>query len=83
MWVLKLVSHFSGAHRQLSQIDPTVENVCPCCGCNNESSVHITRCKNEGRTTLFLESVEILVEFLADTGMDTALIQYLMKYLHA
>ena len=31
VWVTKLVSHFSGTNRQLSRIDPTIENVCPCC----------------------------------------------------
>jgi hypothetical protein len=32
---------------------------------------------------MFIESVVILVVFLTDTGMDTALIQYLTEFLHA
>ena len=48
VYVTKNTSHFCGTNRQLSRIDPSVENVCPSCGCNDEPASHITRCQDEG-----------------------------------
>ena len=45
-FVTKQVSKFCGTNRQLSCIDPSVKNVCPSCGQNDESSKHKTCCKD-------------------------------------
>ena len=55
--------------------------MCPCCGMKNESSGHLTRCKEEGRTDMFLESVDILFDFLHETHMDGRLINCIITYL--
>lgn len=83
VWVTKMVSHFCGTNRQLSRIDPEIENMCVCCGCADESSQHITRCLDEGRTAMFEESVDILVEWLHDSHMDSQLIDCIEEYLLA
>lgn len=45
VWVLKHVSHFCGTNRQLSRWDPALKNVCPSCGCRDESPGHrLLRC---------------------------------------
>ena len=50
VYVTKHVSHFQGTNGQLSRDESQeVDNVCPCCGMKNESTGHITRCKEEGR----------------------------------
>jgi hypothetical protein len=64
VWVTKHVSRFCGTNRQLSKYDKTVRNVCPSCGRQDESTSHITRCKEEGRTKMFEASVESLVTWL-------------------
>ena len=49
VFVTKHVSHSQGTNRQLLQdITQEVDNICPCCGCKDESTGHITRCKEDG-----------------------------------
>ena len=62
VWGTKHVSHFQGTNRQLSRIDRKILNVCPSCGCQDEATSHITRCRDKGRTRVFTESVQDLVQ---------------------
>ncbi len=48
VWVTKHVSHFQGTNQQLSRIDKWVLNVCPSCKCHDESTSHITWCRDPG-----------------------------------
>ena len=48
VWMTKHVSKFCGTNRQLSRYDPMVKNVCPSCWQEDESSKHITRCRDGG-----------------------------------
>ena len=52
-----------------------------CCRVKDESTRHITRCKEEGRTDMFLELVDILFDFLHETHMDGRLIDCIVTYL--
>eukprot|EP00956_Cyclotella_meneghiniana_P039915 scaffold182809_cov28-Cyclotella_meneghiniana.AAC.2 len=61
--------------------DEKVDNVCPCCGCKNESTGHITRCTDDGRTAMFYESADLLLDFLHETQMDPRLIDCITQYL--
>lgn len=82
VYITKHVSHFQGTHRQLSRDkSQDVENVCPCCGRRDESTGHITRCQDEGRTEMFHESVDLLIDFLYETEMDPRLIDCIIRYL--
>lgn len=83
VWVTKMVSHFCGTNHQLSRIDSEIENKCLCCGWEDELTQHIKRCLDEGRTAMFEESVDILVEWLHESHMDTQLIECLEDYLLA
>jgi hypothetical protein len=82
VWVTKLVSHFCGTNRQLSRIDPNIENVCPCCGEADESVGHVTRCLDDGRTKMFEESCDLFLDFLHDTHMDLSLVSCFEEYLY-
>jgi hypothetical protein len=64
IWVTKHVSHFQGTTQQLSRIDKPVLNVCPSCKCHDESTSHITWCRNPGRACILKDSVEQLVRWL-------------------
>jgi hypothetical protein len=66
VWVTKQVSHFQGTNRQLSRIDRRILNVSPSCGCPDEVTSHITRCRDSGRTRVFTESVLDLVQWMRD-----------------
>ena len=82
-WITKHVSHFCGTNRQLSKIDTTVMNVCLSCGMPNESTSHITRCGDPGRTRMFQESVEELVSWLRLKRTNPALVDLVQRYLLA
>jgi hypothetical protein len=82
VYVTKHVSHFQGTNRQLSRdITQEVDNICPCCGCKDESTGHITRCKEDGRTAMFLESIDLLGDFLYESHMDGRLVDCILTYL--
>jgi len=64
VWVTKHVSGFNGTNRQLSKFQAEILNKCPCCGHNDESPAHITRCTNPGRRVVFEKSVESLLDLI-------------------
>ncbi|KAL3788945.1 hypothetical protein HJC23_000229 [Cyclotella cryptica] len=81
LWVTKHVSGFSGTNKQLSRYDGTTVNRCPCCGHNDESTAHITRCLNPGRQRIFQQSVDTLLDWMERTHCDVNLIECLEQYL--
>ena len=81
IWVTKHVSHFCGTNRQLHRINPDIKNECPSCGCRNEDTAHITRCCDEGRTTMFHSSVDELERWLYKVNTDTQLAEMIIQYL--
>ena len=83
-WVTKHVSHFCGTNRQLSRIKGSgVLNVCPSCGCPDESSSHITKCQESGQTAMFEESVRELESWLRTQRTGQELTQLVTSYLLA
>ncbi len=69
VWITKQVSHFNGTNRMLSRFPKTatreaVKNRCPSCGCFDESTKHITRCRHPGRSSVFAESIESLDQWM-------------------
>ena len=82
VWVTKHVSYFCGTNRQLSRMDPSVANVCPCCGAMDETTSHIVRCPSQGRTCLCHNSVSDLVEWLEEVDTDPFLsLSYIQTFL--
>ena len=64
VFITKQVSHFCVTNIMLSIIDGTTKNQCPSCGCPNETTTHITRCLDPGRSTAFLKSVKSSKDWL-------------------
>ena len=83
VYVTKNTSHFCGTNRHLSRIDPSVENVCPSCGCDDEPASHITRCEDEGRREMWRRGIADLVSWLSSTVSDCAFIEMIQEYLLA
>jgi len=81
IWVTKQVSHFCGTNRQLSRIHTDVKNVCPSCGRRDESTRHITRCRDAGRTAMFSQSVTEIVSWLESKRTDPTLVSLFQQYL--
>jgi hypothetical protein len=86
VWITKHVSHFNGTNRMLSRFPATetcakVANKCPNCGCTDESTAHIIRCCDEGRTLSFSESTTSLMQWLGDQQMDPEVVHLFRRYL--
>lgn len=74
VWICKEVSHFAGTNGMLSEVDWSVENLCSCCGCEEESTLDITQCYDPERTAIFKVSALTLTEWIEETSMDEALV---------
>ena len=83
VFVTKQTSKFCGTNRQLSRIDPTVQNVCPSCGQRDESSKHITRCADEGRVECWTRSVREIARWIGETTHNLYLSDMVQSYLLA
>jgi hypothetical protein len=81
LWVTKHVSGFSGTNRQLSRIDMSIVNKCPCCGQVDESKAHITRCTNLGRQRVFQQSTDTMLDWMEETHCDINVVECLEEYL--
>ena len=84
--LFKHVSHFNCMNMMLSWFPATetrakVTNKCPNCGCTDESTAHITRCCNKGRTLIFSESITSLMQWLGDQQTDLEVVHLFRQYL--
>jgi hypothetical protein len=82
-WLSKHVTGCCGVNRFLSKWDPKVQNICPCCGRFNEDIMHITTCRNEGRTVIFNDMVTDMEYWMEDNYTPPALVYYIGQYLRA
>ena len=78
---MKHVLHFCGSNLQLSRFEYGHSNTCPSCGDPIESSKHINRCRDVGRTDMFEHSVRDLFAWMSQHHMDPELIVIIKKYL--
>ena len=86
VWITKHVSHFNGTNRMLfrfpaSETRAKVVNKCPNCGCADESTAPITRCRDEGRTLIFSKSITSLMQWLGDQQTDPEVVHLFWRYL--
>ena len=81
VFVTKQTSKFCGTNRQLSRIDSSIANICPSCGQLDESTKHITRCRDEGCTAMWTTCVTSLVNWMASTTGDLTLCNMVEAYL--
>ncbi len=83
VWVTKHVSHFQGTNQQLSRMDKLVLNVCPSCKCHDESTFHITRCRNPGHVCTLKDSMGQMVQWLYDQQTGSKVVHLFKQYLLA
>ena len=58
-----------------------VENKCPACGCNNESTAHIMICPDPGRLSLYDSSVSGVAEWMRANETDPFVSRLVVDYL--
>ena len=72
-----------GVRHHLHNIDNSVPNVCPCCGCEDETTAHIVLCPDKHRTKLYKKSVSNLITWMNDADTSPLIIEMVGKYLEA
>ena len=80
-WNCKMASCFLPVNRMVARMDPSESNLCPCCRRKEETTKHLTRCKEQGRTRMFRESVETMVDWMESTGTEPILMLAVEEYL--
>ena len=80
-WITRHISDFNGCNRYLSRWKPTVKNMCPSCGCSNEDTKHITRCREPTRTSLYHEGINDIKNWMITNHTPSHLAQLFSTYL--
>ncbi len=83
VWVIKYVSHFHGTNQQLSGIDILVLNVSLSCKCHDESTSHITWCRDPGCAHTLKDLVGQLIQWLYDQQTDGKVVHLFKRCLLA
>ena len=81
VWITKHVSGFCGTNKQLSRMQSSTQNRCMCCCRRGEDRLHITRCPDPGRSAMFNQTVEDLINWMKRSNGDIDLILVLQAYL--
>jgi hypothetical protein len=73
-FITKKVSGWCGCNSKLSLWVENIINKCPQCGCNHETSKHLTRCTDPGWVLQLHNSIEAIMGILnkANTTLDLA-----------
>ena len=85
-WVTKQMCECNGCNRHLSRFGSrnfknSVENKCPACRCNDESTVHITTCPDPGRLSLYDSLVAGVADWLRMNDTDPCMLRLIEAYL--
>ena len=81
VWVTKHVAGACATHRHLSKMNPQVINRCSCCGRRNESTLHITRCMDTGRSLMFQSSTTKLIQWMIKSQSHPEITDAIQLYL--
>ena len=80
-FITKQVSGWCGCNSKLSLWEEKVINTCPQCGCEKETSKHLTRCTDPGCLVQLQSSVETIMDILDSAHVDPALADMIETYL--
>ncbi len=72
-FIAKQVSGWCGCNSNLSLWEETVINRCLQCGCENETSKHLTRCTDPGRLLQLHSSIKTIMNVLDSANVAPAL----------
>ena len=81
-WLSKTVTGCCGINHFLSYWKPGVRDICPSCKYPGETIMHITRCPEVGRTTIFNEMVADLEQWMFDNYTPYAVAAMISTYLY-
>ena len=82
LWLSKQASGWCATRKQVAKIQDLLDDKCPTCQKVVETSGHLNRCLDSGRTQLFEDSVDLLTKWLhQDNRTDPELVYWIPKYL--
>ena len=81
IFVAKQVPGWCGSNNKRSLWDSNIANICPNCGMTNETSKHMTQCKDPGRITLLHELITEVITCLEEAHIDPDLVTIIETYL--
>ena len=82
IWLAKQASGWCATRKNVARIQDSLDDKCPNCQQHQETSSHLNRCPDNGRTLLFKEGVEKLAAWMnQDNRTDPALAYWIEKYL--
>jgi hypothetical protein len=82
-FVTKQVSGWCGCNSKISLWEKNVDDKCPQCGCNHETSKHLTRCTDPGRIMQLRLSIEGVMDILNEANVCQDLADIIENYLLA
>ena len=80
LWACKQVWDIAGTNLLRSKWDKTVSSRCPSCRRWKETGAHILQCREKGRVEFWHAAVDLLEQWLRDTGTDPIIHQGLVEY---
>ena len=80
-FMTKQVSGWCGCNSKLSLWEDTVNNTCPQCGHEKETSKHLTRCTDPGRLLQLQSSIETIMDILDSANVNHVLADMIETYL--
>ena len=72
-----------GVRHHLHNIDSSVPNVCPCCGCEDETTAHLLLCPDKDRTIMYKKSVSKFISWMKTADTSPLIIEMVGEYLKA
>ena len=79
----KHIVGFCGVMHHRHNIDSSIPNICPCCGCPDETTEHILLCPDDGRSKLYWMSVQQLVDWMRKEQTHPMITRMVQTYLRA
>ena len=81
-FITKNITGACGINAHLSRIYSTKnKNVCPSCGVSPETTSHIVKCQDKGRTELFHATVNEMVKWMHSSDTDPEIVTLVEDYM--
>ena len=82
IFACKQTMGIAGCNNNLAYYTPGHDRRCPSCGVARETCAHILACEESGRVEVLHKSIDLLDQWLRDSGTEENLRKFLTQYAH-
>ena len=82
LFACKQTMGIAGCNNNLAYYTPGHDRRCPSCGVARETCAHILACEESGRVEVLHKSIDLLDQWLRDSGTEENLRKFLTQYAH-